>query len=153
MIKLKSEFKVDKYNIDQVINGIQGLGVYCFRNDKNYLYIGKSINFRNRMFQHRKWINLLINDYGMSEIELYYCEDIEQMDTLEMDAIDFHKPYFNIQFKGSDYVEMKVKVPPFIALKMKEMALRSPENNLSIFAIEGFEYVLNKHAEDLKLTA
>lgn len=140
--------KVDLNNIDSVINSIEGQGVYSFKRKEKYLYIGKTMNFTNRLCAHRKWVKFLIETYQMDSIMIVNC-DVDQMDELERDAIQYHKPYFNEQYKDLDYVEVKVKVPQFLAFKFKELALRSPEGNMSVFAVEGFEHVLNKYSKEI----
>lgn len=137
--------KIDSENLNQSIQGIDGVGVYSFRDaDGRYLYIGQSIMLYERMLSHKRFIDRLVSDYKMDSISIAYC-DADQLDDLERRAIEYHMPLLNKELnRPKTYVDIKLKVPSFMAFKLKEMSIQSNGRDVSSLAIEGLEYVLSR---------
>jgi len=136
---------ITEYGLNDELKEIDGVGVYSFRDSNGrYLYIGQSVILYERMLSHKGFIRKLISEYGMKLISIAYCDE-EQLDDLERRAIDYHNPIFNRAMNiPTTYVDVKLKVPAFMAFKLKEMSVLSKNRDISSIAMEGLEYVLSR---------
>lgn len=145
-------FDVKKYGIDTALSIIEGVGVYCLKTtDGKYLYIGQSMHLKTRLYQHKKWMNMLLDNYDLGSICIIHC-DCEDAALLERRAIEYHKPHFNVEYnRPEDYFEMRLMIPPFIAFKVQEIvasrAINCKEKELNKLASEGFEHIINKYTK------
>ena len=137
-------FNVTKENIVECINQIAGFGVYCFKSNSEYLYIGKSVNLNIRLHKHKHRIIMLIEEYGMTELIIYRCEP-HRMDDLEVNAIKWHRPCFN-EVYNRDMVEVKIIVPSFLGNNYKKLVLSRPGFDSMIYGVEGLTHVVKKYA-------
>jgi Excinuclease ABC subunit C len=83
-------------------------GVYIFKNQKHYIYIGKAINIKKRLLQHlkeREQSKKEANIFNHSkELEWIVTRNEYEALLLEMDLIRTHKPKYNVLLKhGSGY--------------------------------------------------
>jgi excinuclease UvrABC nuclease subunit len=93
---------VDPNKVDLVLNREQihmipdsKKGIYCFRNALNSpLYIGKSINLKQRIQQHKTTSDFY---FMVDKIEVYYFNEIDHdmLDDYETYFINTLKPTFN----------------------------------------------------------
>lgn len=138
MILIK--IKVDQKTVNKLLKGINGSGVYCFKSDNDYLYIGKSVDLLKRLYTHRAWIKHLIDFYNMNEIIIVYCDDKDKMHSLEKESIDFHKPIMNIMSNECNLVDVNLKLPKRLAEKFNRI---SSKINEELF-IDDFNLILQK---------
>lgn len=86
----------NKYYIYKIIN----------KNSKEILYIGKTIDINNRLFQHSKdkiWVTENV-EFEVAELNSRY-----EMDIYEIYYIGIYKPIYNIQFVYEE--EIPIKLP------------------------------------------
>lgn len=83
-------------------------GVYCFKADGKFLYIGKAANLRDRVNQHRKLLNL-VKQLGFIEIN----SETEAL-LLEAKLIKRYQPKYNIDWKDDkNYFYVGITKEPF----------------------------------------
>ena len=137
---------VTKENLEKVISRVYGCGVYCFKSDSEHLYIGKSIDLKSRLLQHRARVDNMIERYGMTHMVIYHCKQ-DRLNDLELKAIQYHRPYFNKRDNNdTGLIEIKIMAPSFLAYKYKKLVLSSPDIDSKTFGIEGIEHVIKKYA-------
>jgi len=137
---------VTKDNLGSRLKQIAGIGVYCFKSDSEYLYIGKSLDLHSRLIDHKKRILNMIERYGMTNILVFHCGPNE-IDELEVRSIHYHRPYFNkLENNDNGMIEIKIMAPSFLAYKYKKLILSSPDIDSKTFGIEGIEHVIKKYA-------
>ncbi len=83
-------------------------GVYIFKNQRHYIYIGKAINLRKRLLQHLKERETSTKEDNIfrrsSRLEWIITNNEYEALLLEMDLIRTHKPKYNVLLKhGSGY--------------------------------------------------
>ncbi len=83
-------------------------GVYIFKNQKKYIYIGKAINIKKRLLQHLKDREASTKEDNIfrhsSALEWIITNNEYEALLLEMDLIRTHKPKYNVLLKhGSGY--------------------------------------------------
>jgi len=98
-------------------------GVYIFKNQKHYIYIGKAINIKKRLLQHLKE-----REHSKKEDNIFnHSKELEWIVTrneyeallLEMDLIRMHKPRYNVLLKhGSGYPVILVTKDDYPTVKI-----------------------------------
>lgn len=138
-------------NLDDTLKKISGCGIYAFRSTKlesnTYLYIGKSTDLKGRMSDHKKWIQELITKYDMDLIDVYHIP-LDRIDNVEKQTIEYHRPHFNRSNKPDAMVELKLKIPKFLATKFLELKFNfDTSRNPHMIEQEGIEYILKKYSK------
>ncbi len=83
-------------------------GVYIFKSQKHYIYIGKAINLKKRLLQHLKERSNSQKEENIfrhsTQLEWIITNNEYEALLLEMDLIRTHKPKYNVLLKhGSGY--------------------------------------------------
>lgn len=88
-------------------------GVYIFNDDSgSFLYVGKSLNLRNRIYSHLiNSFNTTTHKYGgyIKHVSVIFHDDTASLDQKETEVIELIKPNLNIS-KNSNQVELDL--PP-----------------------------------------
>lgn len=100
--------------------------IYKYLNDSNdVIYVGKSINWKNRLNQHRTNDKKMMRE--VSKVYIMKCQDRIEMDILELYFIQLYNPKFNKKDTG-------YKIPSILLVNKKwELVLNyGDEDNSSI---------------------
>lgn len=116
---------IPKSQIDQLPHAI---GLYFFKKDKEYLYIGKSIDIHDRVKQHRDRADFDDKEKAIYEnsdtIEFLICNSEFTALLAESKHIQQYKPKYNVLWRDDKsylYIKIAVKDPfPRISVVRKE---------------------------------
>jgi len=106
----------------------QSIGIYLFKRGADYLYIGKSLNIRERVQNHRERAEIDAKEKAIVEksdtVEYVICSSELHALVLESQLIQKHRPLYNIIWKDDKsylYIKIPIKeVFPRISLVRKE---------------------------------
>ena len=106
----------------------QTIGIYLFKKGKEYLYVGKSLNIRERVYNHKERANIDAKEKAIVEnsdsLEHILCSSELHALVLESQLIQKYRPPYNIIWKD-DKSYLYIKIPlqdsfPRISLVRRE---------------------------------
>jgi len=106
----------------------EAIGLYLFKNKSGYLYIGKSLNIRQRVRNHIERIALDAKENAIytnsDEIEFIICSSELHALVLESELIQKHHPPYNVIWKDNKsylYIKIPTRDPyPRVQLVRRE---------------------------------
>lgn len=106
----------------------QAVGIYLFRKGEEYIYIGKSLNIRERVRNHKERIDIDQKEKAIIEnsdtLEYIICSSELHALVLESQLIQKHHPPYNVIWKDDKsylYIKIPIKHPfPRVSLVRKE---------------------------------
>lgn len=106
----------------------EAIGLYLFKNKSGYLYIGKSLNIRQRVRNHIERISLDAKENAIytnsDEIEFIICSSELHALVLESELIQKYHPPYNVIWKDNKsylYIKIPIKDPyPRVQLVRRE---------------------------------
>lgn len=113
---------------EQVQSLPEAIGLYLFKNKSGYLYIGKSLNIRQRVRNHIERIAVDAKENAIytnsDEIEFIICSSELHALVLESELIQKHHPPYNVIWKDNKsylYIKIPIKDPyPRVQLVRRE---------------------------------
>jgi len=115
-------------NQDQIKQLPQSIGIYLFKRGDDYLYIGKSLNIRERVHNHKERAEIDAKEKAIVEnsdsLEYIICSSELHALVLESQLIQKHRPPYNVIWKD-DKSYLYIKIPmkdafPHISLVRRE---------------------------------
>lgn len=106
----------------------QSIGIYLFRKGEEYIYIGKSLNIRDRVRNHKERVEVDSKEKAILEnsdrLEYIICSSELHALVLESELIQKHHPPYNVIWKDDKsylYIKIPMKDPfPRISLVRRE---------------------------------
>ena len=106
----------------------QTIGIYLFKKGDEYLYIGKSLNIRERVHNHKERAEIDAKEKAIVEnsdfVEYIICSSELHALVLESQFIQKYKPPYNVVWKDDKsylYIKIPIKDPfPRISLVRRE---------------------------------
>ncbi len=113
---------------EQIKNLPQSIGVYLFKKGQEYLYIGKSLNIRDRVHSHKERGEIDAKEKAICEksdtLEHIVCSSELHALILESQLIQKYKPPYNVIWKDDkSYLYIKIPIKdqlPHISLIRRE---------------------------------
>lgn len=98
-------------------------GVYIFKNNRSFIYIGKAKNLKKRLLDHLRSAKTDIKEFQIfaqsGSLEYILTENEFEALVLERELINLHKPKFNVVFKhGSGYPMLVITDEQFPTVKI-----------------------------------
>jgi excinuclease ABC subunit C len=114
--------------IDQIKQLPQAIGIYLFKKGNEFIYIGKSLNIRERVSNHLERADIDAKERAIIEnsdtIEHIICSSELHALVLESQLIQKHRPPYNVIWKDDKsylYIKIPLKDPfPRISLVRRE---------------------------------
>jgi excinuclease ABC subunit C len=92
----------------------QSIGIYLFRKGEEYIYIGKSLNIRERVHNHKERVDIDSKEKAILEnsdrLEFIICSSELHALVLESQLIQKHRPPYNVIWKD-DKSYLYIKIP------------------------------------------
>lgn len=109
--------------IEQIKKAPQQPGVYIFKSDKNYIYIGKAKNLKNRLKGHLQATKLDPKERKIfeesSQLEWIITSSDYEAFVLENEFIKQYKPKYNVRLKsGSSYPMLVITNEEYPTIKI-----------------------------------
>jgi len=106
----------------------QTIGIYLFKKEKEYLYIGKSLNIRDRVQNHKERSDIDAKEKAILEnsnvVDYIICSSELHALILESQLIQKHHPPYNVIWKDDKsylYIKIPIKDPfPRISLTRRD---------------------------------
>lgn len=113
---------------DQIKSLPQVIGIYLFKKGSDYLYIGKSLNIRERVHNHSERARIDAKEKAIIEnselVEHILCSSELHALVLESQLIQRYKPPYNVIWKDDKsylYIKIPIKDPfPQVSLVRRE---------------------------------
>ena len=109
--------------VEQINNAPEKSGVYIFKNGKNYIYIGKAKNLKNRLKGHLQATKIDPKERKIfeesSQLEWIITSSDYEAFVLENELIKQYKPKYNVRLKsGSSYPMLVITNEEYPTIKI-----------------------------------